>query len=146
MSAVADTLFRLIYASSIKQEYLRQEQKTNVINQDILEKARINNPRMDIDGVLFYGDGYFFQCLEGHQHNIEKLFDKICLDDRHENIAVLQVSHINKRYFAEWSMKFVEDDMAVKRHLEDLGQKFFNPYLFDANTTSSLIKLFIKIN
>ena len=145
MTKQTNALYRLIYASSIKTEHVSDAAAIDKLNQDILTSAHKNNPSLDINGVLFYGEGYFFQCLEGQKAAVEKLFNVICADDRHEDIMVLLVNYINKRYFGQWSMKFVDNDAAVSAHLKSIGQRFFNPYLFDAHTTSSLIRLFVDI-
>lgn len=53
---------------------------------DILTEARDFNDLNGICGVLYYADNAFFQCLEGEQEVVERLFEKIQKDQRHYNI------------------------------------------------------------
>ncbi len=146
MQTADNQLSRLIYASRIKQTLMAAPEKIDAITQDVLKSAHAHNPSVGITGVLFYGEGCFFQCLEGPKTHVDDLYKRICSDPRHEDITVLLVSYIDRKYFAEWSMKLVQDDQAVKAHLSEIGLKFFNPYLFDTMVTNSLIKLFTNIN
>lgn len=44
---------------------------------DILNEAHHFNYLNHIYGVLYFADGYFFQCLEGDQTTIMQLFEKL---------------------------------------------------------------------
>lgn len=61
---------RLLYVSKIKN--IDSNLKTNLI--EILDEAVDFNYRHDITGVLYYGHGYFVQCLEGPKSLIDDLF------------------------------------------------------------------------
>jgi len=56
---------RLLYVSKIKN--IDSNLKTNLI--EILDEAVDFNYRNDVTGVLYYGHGYFVQCLEGQKDN-----------------------------------------------------------------------------
>jgi hypothetical protein len=73
----------------------------------ILQAARNNNRKLDVTGALLYNDGFFAQVLEGPRTGIEKIFEKIQRDNRHNNITVLETSAITSRDFPDWSMAFV---------------------------------------
>lgn len=81
--------------------------------EDILQKAQINNPRLNISGALLYSGGYFCQVIEGGKNDIEKLFKTIQMDKRHSDITVLTSDPVGKRSFSNWGMAFagIEDTM-----------------------------------
>lgn len=68
-------MVRILYAS--KASHLHPELKQDLI--DILNTAVDFNSRNEITGVLYYGYGYFVQCLEGEQSKIDTLFINIFL-------------------------------------------------------------------
>ncbi len=76
---------RLCYASQ------RNEKNEDLLQdlRDILTEARDFNDLNGICGVLYYADNAFFQCLEGEQEVVERLFEKIQKDQRHYNIKWL---------------------------------------------------------
>ena len=61
--------FRLLYVSKIKSNI-------NPVNDlyDILTEAVAFNSLNEIYGVLYYGNDYFIQCLEGQKDKVEYLF------------------------------------------------------------------------
>ncbi|WP_228139517.1 BLUF domain-containing protein, partial [Acinetobacter baumannii] len=66
---------RLCYASQ------RNEKNEDLLQdlRDILTEARDFNDLNGICGVLYYADNAFFQCLEGEQEVVERLFEKMAL-------------------------------------------------------------------
>lgn len=74
---------------------------------DILKVARKYNPSVGITGMLLYGEGKFFQTLEGDAEAVHALFnDKICKDERHHNVVILAEKEIAEREFPTWAMGF----------------------------------------
>ncbi|MCM2350479.1 MAG: BLUF domain-containing protein [Bacteriovoracaceae bacterium] len=49
-----------------------------------------NNLKADITGMLFFGNDYFVQCLEGGRDVVSKLFGKISSDKRHSEFTLQQ--------------------------------------------------------
>jgi len=97
----------------------------------ILMQSRRNNARRDVGGVLYYGDGNFFQCLEGEPSVIEKVFGKIIGDSRHKEVRVLSRRKVPNRNFASWSMKYVPAQEGIRRMLKNNGFSSFDPYKFN---------------
>ncbi|WP_235956418.1 BLUF domain-containing protein [Grimontia sedimenti] len=93
-------MIRLIYASSATVEFTESKLM------QLLGKARQNNGELGVSGLLLYAKGNFFQVLEGEEHNVDKLYQKIEQDDRHNRVVVLDRSEIKKRAFPDWSMGF----------------------------------------
>jgi hypothetical protein len=97
----------------------------------ILMQARVNNRTNGLTGVLCFGDGCFFQCLEGEENAIDKLALKIKEDNRHCDLTVLSRKVIETRSFERWEMKFVAVQAPMMKWLESLGYQRFDPYQFD---------------
>lgn len=93
-------MIRLIYASSATVEFTESKLM------QLLGKARQNNGELGVSGLLLYAKGNFFQVLEGEEHNVDKLYQKIEQDDRHCRVVILDRSEIKKRAFPDWSMGF----------------------------------------
>jgi len=71
---------------------------------DILETAHRKNAELQVTGALLYSGGYFIQVLEGPEDAVEEIFESIQNDLRHQNVAVIQHSHLTQRSFSQWSM------------------------------------------
>ena len=75
---------------------------------DLLSKARANNKGLGVTGILLYHKQSFFQVLEGHDENVNPLFDQIALDPRHSRVLLLLRKQIEHRNFGDWSMGFID--------------------------------------
>jgi hypothetical protein len=80
---------------------------------DLLLRSRATNARLRISGMLLYHDGSFLQVLEGPETSVATIFEKISLDDRHEDLAVLLQRPVGARSFEPWSMGLVAADAAA---------------------------------
>lgn len=72
----------------------------------LLEKARINNAKLGITGMLLYDKGAFFQVLEGEPEAVTALLETIKRDDRHQKFVKLIEESIEERDFSEWTMGY----------------------------------------
>lgn len=97
----------------------------------ILAKSRINNRRIGLVGVLYFGDGCFFQCLEGDEAAVDALYARLQSDSRHKDIKLFSRKQISSLSYAEWSMKYVPIEKEMSRLLARGGYKKFDPYQFD---------------
>jgi len=73
---------------------------------ELLQKARVDNERLQITGILLYSDGNFFQVLEGEPTAVDEIYKKLHLDKRHRQLTLIVREPITKRFFADWSMGF----------------------------------------
>lgn len=85
---------------------LAEQDDTTAEIERILDVARRNNHDQGITGALLYSDGCFAQVLEGPLSAVEAIFEKIELDARHRDVAILHFKPLEKRSFGEWSMAF----------------------------------------
>ena len=130
---------RLTYASTstskpsnIKQDLL-----------DILDEANANNLANTINGVLFYGNDYFFQCIEGRKTKVTELFNKISEDPRHTNLVVLSYHEINDLSFKAWELKFVRLDEHIQQYFNQKLWEVFNPYSLEEGLIDDFLSILI---
>lgn len=105
----------------------------------ILAKSRINNRRNGLVGVLYFGDGNFFQCIEGNQSAINQLMDKLAVDPRHKDLKVVSRKTVNALSFADWAMKFAPIDEKITYFLQTNGFQKFDPYAFSDEVISRFL-------
>lgn len=98
-----DALIQLVYASQLS---LKGRLDSNIFNH-IASCAYQHNERQGITGILCYGNGQFFQCIEGKKAQILALWQRISSDLRHKQIKVLLARPIEKRGFRDWRMRMV---------------------------------------
>ena len=97
----------------------------------ILAKSRINNRRDGLVGVLYFGDGCFFQCLQGEEAAVDALYALLESDSRHKDLKIFSRKQISALSFADWSMKYVPIEKDMTRLLAKGGFQKFDPYLFN---------------
>jgi hypothetical protein len=134
----------MVYASTASNQVDNAAGNVQVDVGRILMQSRKNNPKIEVGGVLYFSNNYFFQCLEGEQAVVNQLYQKISTDPRHYNIQTLTVKHIKHRQFADWSMKYVASKDRVSQVLKKFGMAEFNPYEFDDGMIEEVLSLFIN--
>ena len=99
---------------------------TTTVTGSILATARAHNLANGITGALCQGQGLFLQVLEGERSAVNRLYGRIMLDRRHQDVELLQLEEISVRRFGQWSMAHVDlsslDPMVQLKHPE------FDPY------------------
>lgn len=110
----------------------------------ILHKSRSNNIKNGLVGVLYFGNGCFFQCLEGDETAVDTLYKKLEADPRHQDVRLLSKKRITDQSFANWAMKYVPIDQAMQKLLLDNGYVDFDPYIFNETMTQKVIELLMK--
>ena len=136
-------LIRLIYISRSNLQAIENVDIEPGIAR-ILTISRINNRKRGLVGVLYFGNGCFFQCLEGEQETVDALYEKLKMDKRHSDLKVLSRQDITRLSFSQWDMKYVKIDTTINSFLESRGYSEFDPYKLDDRTTSDLIR-FLKL-
>ena len=107
----------------------------------ILGKSRINNRRNGLVGVLYFGDGCFFQCLEGDEAAVDALYARLQSDNRHKDLKLFSRKQITALSFADWSMKYVPIEKEMNRLMAKGGYKKFDPYQFDDAMIQNVMSL-----
>jgi hypothetical protein len=111
----------------------------------ILSESRRNNMGRHLVGVLYYGNGCFFQCLEGEKDDIDRLYAALEKDPRHRDLKVLSQHPIDYVTFIDWNMKYVSVDPEVQALLKKHGMARFDPYQFDANLIQEMVDIFHRL-
>jgi Sensors of blue-light using FAD len=105
-------LVELVYASAAVRPFPDAELAL------LLSKARMNNARLGLTGLLAYHQRSFLQALEGEAEVVAELYATIEKDKRHDRILVLSRKAIDARSFGDWKMGFVKVDRALARQLD----------------------------
>jgi len=100
---VTTGLCQLVYTSRITSTGLSSPSTLN----DISETAINSNYANNITGILCYGNGYFFQCVEGSEQALTNLKNRLLVDDRHKDLEILDFSEITERRFGSWSLRSI---------------------------------------
>ena len=141
-----NAIVRLVYASTATFEPQRDPNGIEVQVARILMQSRKNNARDQIGGVLHYGDGYFFQCLEGERESVNRTYHRISEDPRHEEVHLLLVENVDERMFLDWSMKYVGLEQEIDALLKRNGLEEFNPYRFEKTMIEALLQACVSAN
>ena len=109
---------------------------------ELLETLREKNVKKGITGMLLYKGGNFMQFLEGEEHGVKTLFEKIKRDPRHKDIVPIMQDEIEKRIFESWSMgfanmdkkgeypsytKYIDENLNLKHFTED-AEEAYDPH------------------
>lgn len=74
--------------------------------QDILASSEKNNAAVSITGLLLFDGERYIQILEGMPSDVERLFDVIRDDSRHESLELIHKGGILSRSFKTWRMAY----------------------------------------
>lgn len=107
----------------------------------ILVQSRLNNPKRGLVGALYFGDGHFFQVLEGAGAELDGLLERLARDPRHEGFQVLIRRPLAQRGFRQWSMKYVALADDVQALLRRHGLRQFEPARFSPALVEELVAL-----
>lgn len=129
---------RLLYVSKVTSSHPFLQEDL----MDILDTAVDFNSRNGITGVLYYGHGYFVQCIEGSREKIETLFyHHILKDPRHQNCEILYYGQCEIGLFRHWNMKFAPINKRLTQFFIDHYRDDFNPYLLSSDIIPTFIEL-----
>ncbi|TPG46567.1 BLUF domain-containing protein [Sphingomonas glacialis] len=118
---MTDPLYMLAYFSRNAVD----NQDLSSLNKEIeaiLHTARESNRQRGITGALLYSSGCFAQVLEGPLSEVESTFERIQLDPRHRDVALIQHQPIPSRSFADWSMAFagIDPDAPERAQIDEV--------------------------
>jgi hypothetical protein len=116
---MTDNIYRILYCSRNSLKGSIEEQKSEIAN--ILAKSRSNNSTRGITGALMFNSGFFAQVLEGPLDQVERTFETIQRDMRHDDISVLECGNVPHRDFPEWSMAYASGNSGESASLVDLS-------------------------
>ena len=92
--------FRLIYRSRSR---IPDEQRSSALA-DIFGVARSKNKQTGITGALLVTDHWFVQALEGDESAVQRLYEHIRDDARHDEVTVIESTAVDERVLSRWAM------------------------------------------
>lgn len=138
---------QLLQLTYVSRATFPQDRFTSGIQRDvarILVQSRRNNPRQQLVGALYFGDGCFFQCLEGPQEAVEALYQRLHGDPRHGELRVLAREFVSNPSFSSWAMKLVPNAPEVQALMTRHGRTAFDPYSFDNSLRQAMVQLLLR--
>jgi hypothetical protein len=96
-------VYQLIYVSDKVNTFVPGDMDS------ILSKARANNEKYGITGLLVELPQHFIQIIEGSQYNVEFAYKLISKDTRHHNMRVILTTATKTREMETWAMGFSKD-------------------------------------
>lgn len=100
---------------------------------DIVATSIRLNGEHHVTGMLWADGESFAQVIEGDPGHVGRTMDRICVDRRHTDIAVLLDRAVQSRQFGDWSMRHATDDVACAH-----GTTFMIGYALGARTASAM--------
>ena len=91
-------LRQVVYISSATQHFSAEALE------ELLARARANNERSGITGILLYHDLSFLQIIEGTRDDVDRLMARIRRDPSHSSMRIVQDESISERDFKSWAM------------------------------------------
>jgi len=96
-----DRLVQLIYGSTATCPFIEDEFEA------FLENARETNFKNHISSVIIYQNGAFNQVLEGPEHAVSQIFERIKADPRHRDIALELYCYVPVREYNDGPLMFL---------------------------------------
>jgi hypothetical protein len=81
----------------------------------------------------FTSEKVIFQCLEWPRDQVNKIYQRIDLDDRHSNVQALNSHTIEKRMPEDWSIKYLPLKENLRLILKAHDQKKITAYILDGD-------------
>lgn len=120
-------LRQVVYISSATQHFSPEALE------ELLARARANNERSGITGLLLHHDLSFLQIVEGTRDDVDRLLARIRRDPSHSSMRIVQDEGISERDFKSWAM-------ACRLASADEARVMANPPLkLDRGFISSLV-------
>ncbi|WP_209348423.1 BLUF domain-containing protein [Pontixanthobacter sp. CEM42] len=89
----------LIYVSTVADGVKREDVDA------LADAAATNNALAGVTGMLAYNGQHFMQLLEGRRDVIDELIEKVSLDARHRDLAIIRREDKTTRECPDWSMR-----------------------------------------
>ncbi|WP_248723797.1 BLUF domain-containing protein [Seonamhaeicola sp. ML3] len=107
-------------------------------------KARANNKKNNITGVLIYNNLNFLQVLEGEEEVVNATFDRIRFDRRHRNIFEVINTTVDVRIFEDYNFGFtIVNSKSELKNLYDYLEWLRNGDHKLANDVINMVENFI---
>ncbi|WP_352338569.1 BLUF domain-containing protein [Psychrobacter sp. 16-MNA-CIBAN-0192] len=133
-SEVVD-LYQFIYISRITSTGLSGASTLNNIAETSIKNNKIN----DITGILCYGNGYFFQYVEGTEQALTNLKNQLLMDERHKDLQMLEFAEIKARRFQNWALRSIVLEQWLFKDPNLTALLPFKPYTWKDEDSSKFL-------
>ena len=130
-------LYQFIYISRITSTGLSGASTLN----DIAKTSIKANKENGISGILCYGNGCFFQCVEGTEQALTNLKNKLLMDERHKDLQIIDFSAIDERRFQGWSLRSIVLERWLFKDSRVKALLPFKPYEWSKEESESFLAL-----
>lgn len=86
---------------------------------EIAESSARRNAAVALTGSLLHVGEMFVQVLEGPPPAVERVFEVICCDFRHNDVKLIDLVPIKSRLFPEWSMALLSNEAETRVRLAE---------------------------
>lgn len=128
-----DPLWRLLYTSRNTCPIIAEQGYEAVAR--LAEHSAERNSQSGVTGCLLFIEGQFVQVLEGGLSEVEQIFERICCDLRHTNVALIDLVAVPNRFFPHWKMAFLNDLTGDLDGLEEI------PFLVGVNASQAVDRM-----
>ncbi len=115
------SLSRLLYVSRCA---IEDDAARDAHIREIAARAAARNAAAQLTGSLLHIDGTFVQVLEGPVGAVERTFESICCDFRHEDVKLVDLVMVKERVFPKWNMALLGGDtettLPLRADLEEI--------------------------
>lgn len=95
----------------------------------IFESAQQYHLNHQLTGIILYGNGCFFQCIEGKKTQVDRLYQQLLKDSRHHNITLLTYENSTQPKFANFEWRYTHAEPQIENFFIQHQLSGFNPYL-----------------
>ncbi len=89
--------------------------------QELLQRSQERNQLYDITGYIFLSKTKIVQLIEGNDDMVDRLYNRITTDNRHENVMTILDKKIEKRTMIGWDMAIIDFWNAKKDKFDEFS-------------------------
>ena len=89
--------------------------------QELLQRSQERNQLYDITGYIFLSKTKIVQPIEGNDDMVDRLYNRITTDNRHENVMTILDKKIEKRTMIGWDMAIIDFWNAKKDKFDEFS-------------------------
>ncbi|VWX52990.1 BLUF domain-containing protein [Novosphingobium sp. 9U] len=110
-------LSRLLYVSRCAMRQTGPER--DAVVRELADRSAVRNAGSGLTGSLLHVGDHFVQVLEGPIGAIERTFEAICCDFRHDEVKLIDLVPVRERIFSQWSMALLGGGTSTALKLRD---------------------------
>lgn len=97
-------LVQLLYISSHNNVLPQVTEVKDYMKNVVTDK----NIKRELSSILLASDKYYIQLIEGNREPVNRLYNRIVFDARHNNVTLLRYVSVKSREFGAWPAAYVD--------------------------------------